>query len=303
VPLQSQPDSHQYSMSASIGQDDREEKRSKNVQQSRSKNVSPRRRRKPSKDAKSIEKICTFGNSPQSSPVGSLVATSTPIKHPKTHTPSITSSPSAIKRNHLPQWEHTSDEAKAFAAVLDLSFAGKAAHAFNFNLTPEAIDKAMSQPKRFLESLKRLLDRELARAGIHLPNYLFSVDMDYDKRLHLHGAFDAAPELLPAIGAAMKKAWGEQEGPGKKYQLKFKPLYSEGWAYYLTRNRRRVTKIIGATVAITHPLRRDARSTYNRLRTIIGDASELIDSGLAKDDLEALELLDMGMGLSPLNLH
>lgn len=184
-----------------------------------------------------------------------------------------------------------------FAAAIHLWQSEKPAHWFSFNLTPVATAKLMRDPSRFLESLGRALKRELKRRGIELPDLIFGVDMDWGKRLHLHGAFGAVPELLPAIGAAMKQAWGKQEGPGSQYQLKIKPVWSEGWAYYLTRNQRRVSPIIGETVTITKPLRREARSTYDRIRTIISDASELIDGGWAKDDLEAMEVLDMGNGL------
>jgi hypothetical protein len=275
----------------------------------RSNKVSPRKRRSASKDRQTIEKLCAFGQGAQAASNSSSVATSTLITNPSLSplTPGSTSTPrpNTIKDNHLPQWEHTSEAAKAFAATVALLVAEKPAHAFSFNLTSDATADLMRDPKRFLDSLKRAFDRELKRRGIDLPNYIFGVDQDWDKRLHLHGAFgDVPPELLPAIRDAMKKAWGEQHGPGKQFQLKIEPLYNggrRGWGDYITKNRRRFSKIIGETVTITNSLRREASSTYDRIRSIIGEASELIGSGYVDDEHVALEIIDMGNGLSPLN--
>jgi hypothetical protein len=295
VPLQSLPDSHQYSTLASLSKVVAKTKRSNKVQAVGSNKVQPRKRRSASKDRQTIERICAFGAQPQIGSVASSVAIPTPFS-----TPLITPS-TALKDNRLLPWERTSDEVKAFAATLALRLAGRPAHAFTFNLTPDAEAKLKRYPSRFVESLRRAFNRELERRGIQLSHCLFSVDMEWDKRLHLHGAFLADPEQLPAIREAMKAAWGRWDGPGSHKQLRIDRLYSEDWANYITRNRRRVTKMIGETITITHPLRRLAKSDYVRVCTIIGEACEIMESGIAKDAIEALELLDMGV--QPMHLH
>lgn len=156
---------------------------------------------------------------------------------------------------------------KAVAATAALQISEKPAVAFSFNLTPEAIVKAMACPTGFLDSLKRSLDRVLSTP---LP-YWFAIDINPDKRLHIQGAFAADDAELPAIRKAMKEAWAEWDGPGKHKQLWFSPKpCDDGWATYSMRNHRQVAKIIGPrTFTINQPLRRDAEWTYGAIRRIM----------------------------------
>jgi hypothetical protein len=57
-----------------------------------------------------------------------------------------------------------------------------------------------------------------SRRCITLP-YWFCIDIDADKRPHIHGAFAANLEQHPVIRNAMKTGWGEWEGPGSHKQL------------------------------------------------------------------------------------
>lgn len=156
------------------------------------------------------------------------------------------------------------------AATAALQLSEKPAHAFAFNLVPEAIEAAKANPAGFLDHLKRPFDRELRRTGINLP-YWFNIDIDDDKRLHIQGAFAAVLEQHPAIRKAMKAAWGEWKGPGKHKQLWTSPKpCDDGWATYSLRNQRKVAKIIGPrTFTITRPLQRQAEWTYSEIRRIM----------------------------------
>lgn len=273
MPLQSQSDNNDYSETNLVLPDGRERKRSKNVQGSRSKNVSPRRRRTPSKDTKTIGKMRAFCPEAQTAAPTSLVVTPTPLTSSlSSPLPSTPLTPA--NDNLIPVWSLTGDAVKAVAATAALQISGKPARAFAFNLTPEALASALRQPTGFLNSLKRSFDRELKRAGVSLP-YWFAIDIDDAKRLHIQGAFAADLEQLPAIREAMKAAWGEWEGPGKHKQLWFSPApCDDGWATYSLRNQRKVAKIIGPrTLTINQPLRRDAERTYTEIRRIMRDGS------------------------------
>lgn len=277
MPLQSQPDNNQYSSPASIGQGNRERKRSKNVQPSRSKNVSQRRRRTPLKDSKTLEKMRAFRPSPHSAVPTSSVVTPSPLIPPCPSSPFGTSSPppnTPANDNLIPLWSLIGDSVKAVAATAALQLSGKPAHAFVFNLTPEAIEAARTNPDRFLDSLKRPFDLELKRAGVRLP-YWLCIDISREGRLHIQGAFAAVLEQHPAIRTIMKAAWGEWEGPGKHKQLWFSPKpCDDGWADYCLRNQRKVARIIGPrTFTVTRPLQRDAQWTYEEIRRIMREGS------------------------------
>lgn len=250
--LDTKPNSQRdYSAAPPLLQGSEERKRSKNVQRSRSKNVSPRRRRTSLKDTKTLERIQAFGDRLASPSPASSVASSTPSTH------------------LIPVWELTGDVVKAVFAAGALLIADKPAHAFSFNLTPEATAAALAHQGGFVDRLKRRLDGELKRAGLVIP-YLFAVDIDWDKRLHVHGAFTADLERVLAIKGAMLKAWGEASGPARRYQTDFDCLNDDGWATYCMRNQRKVAKIIGPrTFTVTQPLTREAKSTYEEARRIM----------------------------------
>jgi hypothetical protein len=269
--LRQKLEQNEYSTSGILSQDNREGKRSKNVLPSRSKNVSPRRRRTSFKDSQTLRKISTFSPSaalaPASSGVSSSVVHPTPL-HTHPSTPCLTPS----NDNRIPVWALTGDTVKAVIATGALVFAETPAVAFTFNLTPEAIEKAKGQPAGFLDSLKRSWDKELKRAFGSVFPYLFAIDIE-DGRLHIHGAFlppAMSLRTIRKIRATMKDAWGKQEGPGARKQLRFKKLFSDDWAFYFMRNRRKVAKIIGPrTFTITRPLQRDAQRVYSEIRRIM----------------------------------
>jgi hypothetical protein len=162
----------------------------------------------------------------------------------------------------------------AVAATVALLIAETPAVAFTFNLTPDAIANAKDSPTGFLDPLKRSFDLELKRLlpGVTLP-YWFAIDITRDRRLHIQGAFLSPAVNLPVLSKireAMKVAWGEWEGPGKHKQLRFRRLYSDGWATYCFRNQRAVAKIIGPrTFTINQRLRRDAEWVYAEIRRIM----------------------------------
>lgn len=268
MPLRSQADEIQYSSADALLQDNREKKRSKNVQHTRSKNVSPRRRQSAYKDARTLQKISAFlppePDTAAQSSVSSSVSSPTPL-HAQSPTPSN-------DNLLLPLWALTGDGVKAVFAAAALLIAETPAVAFTFNLTPEAIERAKGDPAGFLDSLKRSFDKELKRAGIVLP-YWFVVDTDKDGRLHIQGATLPPSTSLRAmlnLRNAMKAAWGEWQGPGKHKQLCFKPLYSDDWASYCMRNQRKVAKVIGPrTFTVTQPLGRDAKWVYGEVRRIM----------------------------------
>ncbi|WP_041357982.1 hypothetical protein [Nitrobacter hamburgensis] len=156
------------------------------------------------------------------------------------------------------------------AATAALQLSGKSAHAFAFNLLPETIEAAKANPAGFLDHLKRPFDLLLKRAGVDLP-YWLCLDIDDDKRLHIHGAFAAVLEQHPAIRKIMKTAWGKWKGRGEHKQLWIsrKPC-DDGWASYSLRNQRKVARIIGPrTFTITRPLQRKAEWTYSEIRRIM----------------------------------
>lgn len=170
----------------------------------------------------------------------------------------------------LPVWALTGDVVKAVAATAALQIAEKPAYAFTFNLPSKAREKALTHPRGFLESLKRLFDKQLARAGVRLP-YWFCIDRDWDGRLHIHGAFGAVTEdkVLKEI---MRRAWGEAPERGRQFEIKIVPLRDDGWATYATRNLRRVSKLIGPAFTITRRLQQDAQWTYEYIRRIMKTA-------------------------------
>ncbi|WP_041809992.1 hypothetical protein [Rhodopseudomonas palustris] len=160
---------------------------------------------------------------------------------------------------------------KVFAASVALQLEDeRRAVGFVFNLTLEAVERASKHPAGFLDRLKRDLDREVKRAGFDLP-YWFCIDVDRDKRLHIHGAFLSHDMELPRLRELFRKAWGEWKGPGKDKQLWLSPLaVDDGWGSYSMRNQKRVAKIIGErTFTISQPLRREAQSAYNEIRRIM----------------------------------
>ena len=249
---------------------------SKNVSSARSKNVSVRQRRSPANDAKIIAKVRSFvpseaspaGTSSVSSPSLSLTHPLSSLSYPSSST-KAGAPPIAANDNLIPIWGLTGDTVKVFAASVALQLLGTPPIAFTFNPTPEAVDRGLCHPERFLDSLKRPFDQKLDRAGIVLP-YWFAVDVDDNRRLHIHGAFAADPALHSAIREAMKAAWGEWDSPGKHKQLLFQSPCDDGWATYSVRNQAAVSKIIGRrTFTISHPLRRDAASAYTEIRRIM----------------------------------
>jgi hypothetical protein len=162
----------------------------------------------------------------------------------------------------------------ALSATVALQLSETPAVAFSFNLTPDAIAKALDSPTGFLDSLKRSFDLKLKRLllGVSLP-YWFCIDIDEGGRLHIHGAFLAPATNLPMvrrIRKVMKVAWGEWEGPGKRKQLRFQTLYSDDWATYCMFDQEKVAKIIGPrTFTINQALRRDAEWAYAEIRRIM----------------------------------
>jgi hypothetical protein len=244
--------------------------RSKNVQAAWSKNVSARERRSPSNDAITIAKMRSFrvvGASP-----ASTSSVSTPL--PSLCTTIATPSDPTKARAPIPVWSLTGDAITALSATVALQLSETPAVAFTFNLTPDAIAKAKDSPTGFLDPLKRSFDLELKRAlkGTVLP-YWFAIDVTDEGRLHIHGAFLSPATNLPMvrkIRTAMKAAWGEWEGPGKRKQLRFKTLYSDDWATYCMEDQAKVAKIIGPrTFTISQPLRRDAEWAYSEIRRIM----------------------------------
>jgi hypothetical protein len=246
--------------------------RSKYVLALRSINVSARERRSPETDATIIAKMRSFrvGDDPHAS----TSSVSTPL--PSITTPSDSkkaSAPTPANDNLIPVWSLTCDAVTALSATVALQLSETPAVAFSFNLTPDAIAEALDSPTGFLDSLKRSFDVELKRLlrGVTLP-YWFAIDVE-DGRLHIHGAFLAPAAnlpMLPKIRKTMKAAWGEWEGPGKHKQLRFRTLYSDGWATYCMRNQQAVAKIIGPrTFTITQPLGREAKWAYLKIREIM----------------------------------
>jgi hypothetical protein len=193
--------------------------RSKNVLASWSKTVSTRERRSSENDVRNIAKMRSFRVGSVSGARSSLVGTALP---------SLTTPIS------VPVWSLTGDTMTAVAATVALLIAEPPAVAFTFNLTPDAIATALASPTGFLDSLKRSFDLELKKVlkGVSLP-YWFCIDINDDGRLHIHGAFLAPAANLPMvrrIRKIMKAAWGEWKTPGKRKQLRFWTLYSDGWA-------------------------------------------------------------------------
>lgn len=250
--------------------------RSKNVLASRSKNVPARERRSPANDAIIIAKMRSFrvGDDPNAS-ASSVSTALPPLTAPTTNPsdPTKVRAPTPANDNLIPVWSLTGDDMTAVAATVALQLADTPAVAFTFNLTPDAITKALDSPTGFLDSLKRSFDLELKWAlnGVALP-YWFAIDVK-NGRLHIQGAFLPPETNFPAdlrIRIAMKLAWGTWKGRGKHKQLRFKPLYSDGWATYCLRNQRAVAKIIGPrTFTITQPLGRDAKWAYLKIREIM----------------------------------
>ena len=252
---------------------------SKNVLADRSKNVSARERRAPASDARNIAKMRSFRVGVIPPAYTSSVSHPTPVLTlpiSPTPTPSDSkkvSAPTPAYDNLIPVWSLTGDDMTAVAATVALLIAETPAVAFTFNLTPDAIAKALDSPSGFLDSLKRSFDLELKRMlkGVALP-YWFVIDVE-DGRLHIHGAFLAPATNLPMvrrIRKVMKTAWGEWQGPGKRKQLRFRNLYSDGWATYCMEDQKRVAKVIGPrTFTVTQRLGRDAKWAYAEIRRIM----------------------------------
>lgn len=252
---------HQYSATSPVGQDNRDE--------SVTKNVSERTRRSAFKDSKIIEKMRAFRVPADLARLESLVTPSTP----PSIAPSTSQHPKPVNDNLIPLWADTGDIVKSVAATGALQISEKPAHAFTFNLTKSAREKALKHPAGFLDSLKRPFDQLLRRAGIDLP-YWFCIDTDRDGRLHIHGAFGASPEDHQHLKDIMWQAWGKWPGAGLQFQIKINPC-DDGWATYSMRNRRRVAKIIGdRTFTITRPLQRDAEFVYTEVRRIMREAND-----------------------------
>lgn len=254
MPLQRTSEQDHYSAAPAFQQDNRPQKRSKKVPQ--------RVRQSGFKDTKIIEKMRSFRVP------APMLGEETSVAH---HTPSIAplASPCLLHSNdNIPVWALTGDVVKAVAATAALQIAEKPAYAFTFNLTTKAREKALTHPRRFLESLKRAFDKQLSRAGFRLP-YWFCIDRDWDGRLHIHGAFAAVTEN-EVLKEAMWKAWGQWPERGKQFQIDIRPLRDDGWATYCMRNQRRVTKIIGPrTFTINQPLRKEAEWMYSEVRRIM----------------------------------
>lgn len=190
----------------------------------------------------------------------------TSVAHP---TPSILPIDSSVtpSNDNIPVWALTGDVVKAVAATAALQIAEKPAYAFTFNLPQKAREKALSHPRGFLDSLKRSFDKQLARAGIRLP-YWFSIDRDWDGRLHIHGAFAGVTEN-EILKGVMRRAWGASPERGRQFQIKIVPLRDDGWATYATRNLRRVSSKIGPAFTVTRPLQQDAQWIYGKVREIM----------------------------------
>jgi hypothetical protein len=250
--------------------------RSKNVSNRGSKKVSARQRRSPANDARIIASMRDFVPS-DASPAGisSFSYPSPSLPHPSTSTSTSTKAvtpPTPANDNRIPVWSLTGDAVTAVCATTALLIAEKPAVAFTFNLTPDAIADAKRDPAGFLDPLKRRFDRELKQLGLSLP-YWFAIDIDDDGRPHIHGAFlppAISLSMLRKIRGLMKNGWGKWEGPGKHKQVRFQTLYSDDWATYCIRNRRKVQKAIGPrSFTITQPLGRDARWVYGEIRRIM----------------------------------
>lgn len=245
---------HHYSRETdSVSQDNRPQKRSKKVPQ--------RVRQSASKDKKTLARMRSFRVPAH------LLVEETSVAHPTSFIPTSLNTPTPFNDN-IPVWALTGDVVKAVAATAALQIAEKPAYAFTFNLTPEAEAKALTQSKRFVDSLKRSFDKQLDRAGVRLP-YWFAIDITRKGRLHIHGAFGAATEN-ENLKAIMWKAWGKQK-LYPQFQIDIRPLRDDGWATYVFRmpNHRRVAKRIGQTLTMTRPLQQDAKWTYAEVRRIM----------------------------------
>lgn len=194
----------------------------------------------------------------------------TSVAHPTPSNLFINSSVTPSNDN-IPVWALTGDVIKAVAATAALQIAEKPAYPFVFNLTKEAEAKALVHPRRFLESLKRSFDKQLARAGIRLP-YWFAIDVTPEGRLHIQGAYNAVTENA-ILKELMWKAWGKWKiNPQRQIKMAWRRC-DDGWATYCMRYHRRVAKRIGQTFTMTRPLQRDAEWTYTEIRRIMRSGS------------------------------
>lgn len=149
---------------------------------------------------------------------------------------------------------------------------------FSFNPTPEVNQRALRDPARYLDFMKRRFDKQLGKlqdryGEAYELRYLFGIHCG-DGRLHIHGAFLPSSiklSVLRRIRGAMKAAWGEQEGDGKRFQVRFNPKRcDEGWASYILREKAAVERIIGRrTYTIKQDVRRGAKETHNALRHLM----------------------------------
>lgn len=259
----------QYSVTPEVLNPAGDKKRSKNVSAARSKNVA-RVRRSPAKDTRILKRISAF--QVPSSGVSSSVVLPTPL-HTAQDLPLYAPSSDIPARSPIPVWAHTGDKVKAVFATAALLITERPAVAFTFNLTEQAIERAKSHPAGFLDSLKRSFDAELKKAFGAVFPYWFAIDLSDGGRLHIHGAF-LSPSIsirtVRKIRTVMKDSWGHWDGPGKRMQVRFRKLYSDDWATYSIRNRRKVEDRIGPrTLTVTQPLTRDANWVYDEVRRIM----------------------------------
>jgi hypothetical protein len=171
----------------------------------------------------------------------------------------------------LPVWAHSSDRVKlTFAnhALVSLGELWSDVAAFSLNLTPERIDEAQRQPKGFIDSLKRDLDRVFDRLIGEVPSYWFGAGATRDGRLHIHGAIHISKADAPIIRTALSAIGGEWPTGHAEYQLDVRPMHdADGWVRYVLKQGPSARLIItGKSLTIPKELRRAGHRRYDALR-------------------------------------
>jgi hypothetical protein len=119
--------------------------------------------------------------------------------------------------------------------------------AFSLNLSRKLERDLKAAGNEARKTFSDRLRRQLKRCFSVIPEVSFLFEFDDDERLHVHGIAvlpDHRRETLAAFKLALRHAGGIDQGAASRYQADVKPLRSNGWQFYITKDTDRTAELL-----------------------------------------------------------
>jgi hypothetical protein len=162
-----------------------------------------------------------------------------------------------------PRWRDSSTASKLERVIDGIRRQGGERFALNLD------EKRQAEAwERGIEPLRKRLSTILRRSLGHVPDFAMALDIDADRRIHVHGVIVRTAKTRAAVGRALRQAAGIWSGPaGNSHQLRYHKLDRPDWcAGYMLRNHDRLQQVQGQLIARTRPAISRGRARWNHQR-------------------------------------